>query len=124
MTVPGLHVSPGRDMVDYILQQKLPSGSFLLAAPLGNDKWRATAYSKLGEVFTSAWHRSFPDLLPPTDVSSHSGRKTLAQLLHNAGLSDQLISDAGGWTLKRAAVHLYFHSTPKQILLAFSRLHL
>lgn len=125
MSIPGLHVSPGRDIVQYIIDQQPPSGSYLLSAPLGNNKWRSTAYSKLGDVFKSAWQRAFPQLPVPQDVSSHSGRKTLAQLFHNAGMSEQLIAAAGGWSLlKRQAVHMYFEMTPSDVLSAFSRLQI
>ncbi len=124
MTVPGLHVSPGRDMVDYILQQKLPSGSFLLAAPLGNDKWRPLHIANWEKFSRQHGIARFQICHPPQMFLPILAVEPMAQLWHNAGLSDQSISDAGGWTLKWAAVHLYFHCSPKQILLAFSRLHL
>lgn len=123
MIVPGLGISPGRDLIEYLVTQRPPSGSFFLSAPSGSTGWRSGPYTRLGDVFKSAWQRAFPGQLVPANIAAHSGRKTLAQLLHNAGFNDQLIADAGGWALKRAAVHLYFSSTPHQILQALSQLH-
>ena len=47
-------------------------------------------------------------------IGSHSGRKTLSQLLWEHGFSRQLIADAGGWYIKREAVDLYFRTSAQR----------
>ena len=49
-------------------------------------------------------------------IGSHSGRKSLAQWLWNAGHCRRVIADAGGWFMKRDAVDLYFKTARHTIL--------
>jgi len=73
-----------------------------------------------------AYRTAHPDA-PQESVSrlgSHSGRKTLAQMLWNAGFARRLIADAGGWFLKREAIDLYFKTAPAVILKAIASLAL
>ena len=54
-------------------------------------------------------------------LGTHSGRKTLAQLLWDRGFSRRLIADAGGWFLKKEAM-LYFKTALHVILAALASL--
>ena len=55
-------------------------------------------------------------------LGTHSGRKTLAQLLCDKGFSRRLIADAGGWFLKKEAMDLYFKTAMHVILMALADL--
>ena len=121
MSVPGLGVNPGWAILRYLVDNRPPSGGFLLAAPLGTKSWSSSPFSNMAGVFKGAFARAFPSC-PVEDISSHSGRKTFAQLLHDAGFADTVIADSGGWALKKAAVHMYFRTSRASILRAVSSL--
>ena len=121
MSIPGLGVNSGWAILRYLVDNRPPAGGFLLAAPLGPSSWSTSPFSIMAGVFKGAYARAFPNR-PVEDISSHSGRKTLAQLLHDAGFADTVIADSGGWALKKAAVHMYFRTGRAMMLRAVSSL--
>lgn len=121
MSIPGLDLTPGLTILRYLVDIQPPSGGFLLAAPTGSSSWSPSPFSNMAGVFKGAFARAFPGR-SASDISSHSGRKTFAQLLHDAGFADTVIADSGGWALKKAAVHMYFRTTRPMILKAVASL--
>ena len=130
MVGPGLGISPGRDLVEYLVTQRPPSGSHLLVAPMGSQGWRLGRYwattgrslestSQPNSKSSQAWQ-----CLLQCDTAAHSGFGPAASqrwLCRYISIY-RLIADAGGWALKYAAVHLYLSSTPHDILhMAFCR---
>ena len=103
-----------------MLEIRPPSGGPLCAYP---DK-KGFGFSRKCPSFNSylreAYKKAFPDVSDVylSRIGSHSGRKTLSQLLWEHGFSRQLIADAGGWYIKREAVDLYFRTSELLILRA------
>jgi len=121
--IPGLGIHPVRELKDYITSMRPPSNGYLLAAPKTKSvppSFRETRFTAMGGVFTKAYKKLFPT--STKKVSSHSGRKTLAQLLWDMGYCKRIIADAGGWFLKKDAVDLYFKTARRIILKAISSL--
>ena len=122
---PYLGVNPAVELFSYLRDVRPPSGGYLFAEP----HQRGTAFSVkpfkgFGKPLKHAYLRAYP-LTDPAFVSrlgSHSGRKSLAQWLWEAGWSKRLIADAGGWFIKREAVDLYFATSPEMILTAIRTL--
>jgi hypothetical protein len=126
-SLPLLDLEPAHDLLSYLARETPPSGGRLFVYP--DKKGRGFAFKKCTTYNTylkSAYRAAFPDS-PPDSVSrlgSHSGRKTLANMLWNAGFARRLIADAGGWFLKREAIDLYFKTAPYMILQAIASLTL
>jgi hypothetical protein len=125
--MPKLGVNPGLDLIEYILRERPPSGGPLFAYPLK----RGTGFSTkpcttFNSVLRDAYRRAFPQATAEylKMLGTHSGRKTLAQLLWDRGFSRRLIADAGGWFLKKEAMALYFKTAPHVILAALASLSL
>lgn len=118
--LPELGVFPALDLRSYLLEIRPPSGGPLCAYP---DK-KGFGFSRKCPSFNSylreAYKKAFPDVSDVylSRIGSHSGRKTLSQLLWEHGFSRQLIADAGGWYIKREAVDLYFRTSALLILRA------
>jgi hypothetical protein len=110
-----LGIRPVSMLQDYILQRRPPSGGFLFAAPRGKS-FRSTRYSN----FSLALRKAYKTALPrATDVKCFAGgspRKTLAQLIWDAGYSKRILADVGGWALRADAVDIYFKTQGHQIL--------
>jgi len=73
-------------------------------------------FTSLSNAVKRAFAAVFPLDATVELIGSHSGRKSLAQWLWNAGHCRRVIADAGGWFMKRDAVDLYFRTAPKKIL--------
>ena len=116
--VPALDIYPVSFLIWYILKYRPPSGGYLLAAPLSVRKktFRTTRFTGLANAVKRAFRAVFPGDPTVNLVGSHSGRKSLAQWLWNAGHCRRVIADAGGWFMKRDVVDLYFKTAPKKIL--------
>ena len=98
-----------------------PSGGPLLAFPDKKGPGFAPKPSaSFNKHLRDAYQRAFPDVSAEylSRIGSHSGRKTLAQMLWDHGFSRKLIAEAGGWFLKREAVDLYFRTSALLILRA------
>ena len=113
------------DLLSYLARETPPSGGKLFAYP--DKKGRGFAFKKCTTFNTylkSAYRSAFPDSSKDSvsRLGSHSGRKTLANMLWNAGFARRLIVDAGGWFLKREAIDLYFKTAPYVILQAIASL--
>ena len=80
----------------------------------------------INSYLREAYRRAFPQVGAEylKMLGTHSGRKTLAQLLWDHGFSRRLISDAGGWFLKKEAMDLYFRTAAHVILGALASLSL
>ena len=123
--LPALGVFFARELREYLLTMRPSSGGPLLAYP---DKKGAGFSSKPGTGFNKclreSYRRAFPDVTDAylSRIGSHSGRKTLSQLLWEHGFSRQLIAEAGGWYIKREAVDLYFRTSAVLILRALASL--
>ena len=126
-SLPLLGLEPVADLLEYLARETPPSGGKLFAFP--DKKGRGFAEkptSTFNSYLKKAYRTAHPDA-PQESVSrlgSHSGRKTLAQMLWNAGFARRLIADAGGWFLKREAIDLYFKTAPAVILKAIASLAL
>lgn len=123
--LPNLGVFPGNDLIDYLLRERPPSGGPLFAYPLkrgcGFSPKKCTTFNT---VLRDAYKRAFPQVSTEylKMLGTHSGRKTLAQLLWDKGFSRRLIADAGGWFLKKEAMDLYFKTAMHVILMALADL--
>ena len=120
-----LGAEPGRDLLDYLRRERPPSGGPLFAHPHKRgsgfaDKPCTTFNSTLRAAYKRAFPRVASDYLKL--LGTHSGRKTLAQLLWDRGFSRRLIADAGGWFLKKEAMDLYFKTASHVILAALASL--
>ncbi len=51
LQIPALDVNPGLILAEYLVHAQPPSGGYLLAAPLGADKWSASAFTNMAGVF-------------------------------------------------------------------------
>ena len=126
--IPGLQLHPVRILLDYLRRVQPPSGGYLLAAPRSKQfpptSFHSTLYSSFSSAFKNAHKRAWPSAAPSTRarISSHSGRKSLAQWLWDAYRSTRLIADVGHWKCQSDAVHLYFVSSRAVILDALSQL--
>ena len=112
----GLH--PVLMLERYLIKYRPPSGGFLLAAPKSAKlkTFRENRFTGLSGAVKRAFAAVFPRDAAVDLIGSHSGRKSLAQWLWNAGHCRRVIADAGGWFMKRDAVDLYFKTAPKAIL--------
>ena len=125
--IPALDMHPGPDLIEYLLRETPPSAGRLFAYP--NKKGRGFA-DKPCSTYNTYLRAAFKTAFPETDparvsrLGSHSGRKTLAQLLWDAGFARRLIADAGNWFLKRDAIDLYFKTAAYVILNAIASLQL
>jgi hypothetical protein len=116
--VPALGLYPVAMLIRYIIKYRPPSGGFLLAAPRSAKMktFRSNRFTGLSNAVKRAFTAVFPLDATVELIGSHSGRKSLAQWLWNAGNCRRVIADAGGWFMKRDAVDLYFKTAPKMIL--------
>lgn len=116
--VPALNLFPVQMLERYLMKYRPPSGGFLLSAPKSAKKhtFNTNRFTGLSAVVKRAFAAVFPGDATVDLVGSHSGRKSLAQWLWNAGHCRRIIADAGGWFMKRDAVDLYFKTAPKMIL--------
>jgi len=125
--LPALQIALASDLRSYLLDLRPPSGGPLCAYP---DKKGVGFSSKASQSFNTylreAYKKAFPDVSAAylSRIGSHSGRKTLSQLLWEHGFSRQLIADAGGWYIKREAVDLYFRTSALLILRALLALRI
>ena len=125
--LPNFGIDFGKDLIDYILYVRPPSGGPLLTRPskkgFGFDSVKSNNFSK--DYLQPAYKQAFPDVSAEylRRLGTHSGRLTLAQLLWNAGFERRLIADAGGWFIKREAVDLYFSTASLHILQAMAALN-
>ena len=127
--IPGvldhMNVAAADDLIEYLIRERPPSGGPLFAYPAKKGAgFSAKPCSTFNTYLRDAFKRAFPDASPSrvTNIGSHSGRKTLAQLLWDAGFARRLIADAGGWFLKKEAMDLYFKTAPYVILNAIASL--
>jgi hypothetical protein len=125
--LPHLHIDVAAVVFDWLRTERPPSGGCLFAYP--NKKghgFSATPTTTFNATLRAAYKLAFPSANPEyiRMLSSHSGRKTLAQLLWDAGFNRRLIADAGGWFIKREAMDLYFKTAPYVILNAIASLRL
>jgi hypothetical protein len=110
-----LGIKPVKMLRDYLLQHRPPSGGFLFAAPQGRF-FRSTRYSNFSNALRKAYSTAFPDA---SDIKKYAGgtpRKTLSQLIWDAGYSKRILADVGGWALRTDAVDIYFKTQGHQIL--------
>jgi hypothetical protein len=116
--VRALGLFPVHMLEHYLIKYRPPSGGFLLAAPRSAKlkTFRTNRFTGLSNAVKRAFSAVFPRDASVDLVGSHSGRKSLAQWLWNAGHCRRVIADAGGWFMKRDAVDLYFKTAPKMIL--------
>ena len=123
--IPKLGVSPGADLLDYLRTERPRSGGRLFAYPHKRGSGFAEQpTSVFNSMLRAAYRRAFPSVSQEylRLLGSHSGRKTLAQLLWDRGFSRRLIADAGGWFLKKEAMDLYFKTAAHVILTALAGL--
>ena len=120
----GLGIHPVLELDSYLLTVQPPSGGFLLAAPKGLKQrtFNKNPFTAMAKVFTTAFKKVFPGSSKVSLIGSHSGRKSLAQALWNAGYCRRVIADAGGWFIKKEAVDIYFLTLPATILAAIASL--
>jgi len=118
-----LGFKPVQILQKYLLEQRPPSGSYLLSAPIGKTGFRTTKYTAQGKAISTAFARTFPGhpLIP--FVSGGTPRKSLAQWLWDAGHERRLIADIGGWATTHDAVDGYFRTQGKKILQVLMSLH-
>jgi hypothetical protein len=110
-----LGARPVQLLRDYLLLRRPPSGGFLFAAPRGKS-FRETRYSNFNEALRKAYIKAFPDATDAKRYAGGSPRKTLAQLIWDAGYSKRILADVGGWALRTDAVDIYFQTQGHQIL--------
>lgn len=125
--VPGLGLSPVLEFCTFLRAGLAPpSGDFFFHAPVGH----ATAfyphkeppekgYTQFASLVKRMYKAAFPAAQDVERYASHSGRKTLCQLLFDAGYPLRLLADAGGWSFGKAeALHRYFSCSVLTILRA------
>ena len=120
-----LDVNPVHEFSAYLKEIRPPTGGFLFAEPYArNTNFSPKVFKGFGKLLKAAFLKAFPDAEPAfvSRLGSHSGRKSLAQWLWEAGWSKRLIADAGGWFVKREAVDLYFSTSPTMIIKAIKTL--
>ena len=123
--VKALDINPVTELENYLIDEKLPSGSYLLAAPLGKVGWRSTPYSNQSNAFKQAYEKahSLPKGAPAASVyGSQSCRKSMAQWLWDDDWDKRVIADHGGWALQRDAVDIYFKTGRVKMLWAITHL--
>lgn len=113
-----LGVRPVDFLESYLINERPPSGGYLLAAPIGATGFRDTPYGNHGSAFVNAYKAAFPNADDSKRFGSGSARKAMAQWLWSAGWAKRVIADAGGWFSKKSAVDLYFKTEPKKIMFA------
>ncbi len=124
--LPNFGVFPGMELVDYLLDLQPPSGGPLFAFP---DKKSRGFAVKPSASFNSYLRNAYLLAFPNTSaeyikrLGSHSGRKTLAQLLWEAGMSKRFIADTGGWFVKQDAMDLYFKTSIHTVLRVLASLN-
>ena len=116
--VHALGVRPVDLLEDYIVQEGVPSGALLFAAPKGNAGWYAGPYTGHGRAFKQAYARAFPGARDVGRYSSGSARKSLGQWLWTWGWSHRMISDVGGWYTPKVAMDSYFTTHRATVLRA------
>ena len=133
--VPGLDCYPVEELEFYVRHMGPPSGSFLCHAPCGHTGplgelkfWPETkgkkkkhnkimmGYQNWSEMVQRMYQRAFPDAKDKALYGSHTGRKSLSQMVWDKTQNKRLISDIGGWAVARSAVDLYFRTSPDGIL--------
>jgi hypothetical protein len=123
--LPHFGIAFAADLRRYLLDFRPPSGGPLLAYPTKKGHgFSASPCSNFNTYLRTAYKRAFPDVSSEylQRLGTHSGRKTLAQLLWESGAERRLIADAGGWFIKREAVDLYFRTSALIILQAVAAL--
>lgn len=127
--IPGVGLSPVEEFCAFVRASLAPpSGDFFFRAPTGHrtqfvllKEDTERGYASFPSLVKRMYTRAFPAAVDAALYASHSGRKTLAQLLNAAGFPLRLIADTGGWALnKAAAVHAYFSTSVLSILRAVS----
>ena len=126
--IPGevkvLGLRPVEELEKYILSEQLPSGSYLLAAPVGRNAFRSTPYSNQSNAFKAAFQQVYPNA--PVDrvnlFGSQSCRKSMASWLWDDDWDKRVIADHGGWALQRDAVDIYFKTGRAKMLWAIQNL--
>ena len=120
--VPALGLSPVAMLERYLIKYRPPSGGFLLSAPKSAKKktFRTSRFTGLSNAVKRAFAAVFPLDATVELIGSHSGRKSLAQWLWNAGHCRRVIADAGAWFMKPDAVDLYFKTAPKIFFMPFA----
>ena len=113
-----LGIKPVEMLENYLRQERPPSGGYLLAAPKGREGFYDTAYTGMTKAYKQAYQHSHPDATDSARFGSGSARKAMSQWLWSDGWAKRIISDAGGWFMKKSAVDLYFKTEPDKILRA------
>ena len=103
-------------IIEYLRNERPPSGGYLLCAPHGRAGWRATPYTNHGEAFKKALLHARP-LADPDSYGAGSPRKSLAQWLWTAGHGDRIIADIGGWRLPAEPAVAGYHKTEYKTIL-------
>jgi hypothetical protein len=122
--LPLLGVFMASDLRSYLVKARPPSGGPLLAYPDKKGYGFSLKFPSFNKYLRDAYRLAFPGASDEhlSRIGTHSGRKTLAQMLWDHGFSRQLIAAAGGWFIKREAVDLYFSTSPVLILRALAQL--
>ena len=123
--VKALDINPVAALEKYLIDERPPSGGFLLAAPLGKNGWRTTPYSNQSNAFKQAYEKSqgLPSGTPAASMyGSQSCRKSMAQWLWDDDWDKRVIADHGGWALQRDAVDIYFKTGRVKMLWAITHL--
>ena len=121
--IEALGVSPRKEILEYILRERPPSGGQLLAAPAGQTGFRTTRYSNVGKAVKEGYKRTFPSR-DASRVGAQTCRKSMATWLWDDGRMKREIADIGGWSLRsrKDAVDVYFTTTPGKIVHVLSTL--
>ena len=119
-TIPGLDLHPVNELLNYLVEMRPPSSGFLLVAAVGNTGFNANEPTTISSAFTEAYTRACGATGASKRVSSHSGRKTMATLLWNAGWCKRVLHDIGHWAIPKTVVDIYFHTARSLILRAMA----
>ena len=110
--VMGVHTV--RLLQDYLVSMRPPSGGYLLAAPVGQQKWSKAKFSSMGKLVKGAFARAFPGM-PATGVAGNSFRKSWAQWMKRVSCTDSEVVDICGWSrtalLKATGTQVIYQKT-------------
>ena len=103
----------------YVLNQRPPSGGFMMVAPRsahGSTFWDVS-YTNWNPAFHKAVTRALHGALDAKDYGGGTPRKSFAQWMNATGVPRHVMADICGWSLRnRDAMDGYMKTTPEMMM--------